>query len=196
MPSPVYSHELEVTFQALPTPPVASTTAFAANALGHQDPAHRERPHHRRGVELRHLHVDEIRTSLERHRDPVTGVLPGIRGDLPCLSDAAGREDHRLRAEGDELAGLAPIADRAGHALTVGEEMTQRALHEHVDALRDGVVLQGADHLEAGAVSDVRQPRVPVTAEITLENEAVLGAVEQRAPLLELEHALGRLLRV
>ena len=27
-PSPVYSHELEVTFHALPMPPVASTTAL------------------------------------------------------------------------------------------------------------------------------------------------------------------------
>src|SRR5881397_3675972 len=28
-PSPVYSHEFDVTFHALPTPPVASTTALA-----------------------------------------------------------------------------------------------------------------------------------------------------------------------
>ena len=32
IPSPVYSHEFEVILQALPTPPVARTTAFAANA--------------------------------------------------------------------------------------------------------------------------------------------------------------------
>src|SRR5437667_181485 len=37
---------------------------------------------------------------------------------------------------------------------------------------------------------------VAMPAEVTLEDEAVLGAVEERAPLLELEHALGRLLRV
>ena len=31
-PSPVYSHEFDVTFHTLPTPPVASTTAFAWNS--------------------------------------------------------------------------------------------------------------------------------------------------------------------
>ena len=29
MPSPVYSHEFDVIFHALPTPPVARTTALA-----------------------------------------------------------------------------------------------------------------------------------------------------------------------
>src|SRR5262245_35509359 len=32
MPSPVHSHELDVNFHALPTPPVASTTAFDLNS--------------------------------------------------------------------------------------------------------------------------------------------------------------------
>ena len=66
----------------------------------------------------------------------------------------------------------------------------------HVDALVHAVVLQRADHLEPGAVADVRQPRVAVTAEVALQDAAVLGAVEQRAPRLELADALGRLLRV
>ncbi len=33
MPSPVYSQELEVIFQALPAPPVASTTALVLNKI-------------------------------------------------------------------------------------------------------------------------------------------------------------------
>ena len=36
-PSPVYSQELEVTFQALPIPPVASTTALARNTISRPD---------------------------------------------------------------------------------------------------------------------------------------------------------------
>jgi hypothetical protein len=55
------------------------------------------------------------------------------------------------------------------------------------------VLLERADHLEAGAVADVREARVPMTAEVALEDEPVLGAVEERAPLLELEDAVGRL---
>jgi hypothetical protein len=60
----------------------------------------------------------------------------------------------------------------------------------------DAVLLQRADHLEAGAVADVREARVAVAAEVALQDAAVLRAVEQRAPLLELEDAVGRLLRV
>ena len=33
-PSPLYSHEFDVTSYALPMPPVASTTALAANTIG------------------------------------------------------------------------------------------------------------------------------------------------------------------
>ena len=58
------------------------------------------------------------------------------------------------------------------------------------------VLLEGPDHLEAGAVADVREPRVAMTAEVALEDEAVLRAIEEGAPLLELEDAVRRLLRV
>ena len=37
-----------------------------------------------------------------------------LRGDLEALADAAGGEDHRRRLEGDEAAGLAPVAEGAG----------------------------------------------------------------------------------
>ena len=36
-PSPVYSQELEVTFQALPIPPVASTTDLALKTISRPD---------------------------------------------------------------------------------------------------------------------------------------------------------------
>ena len=57
----------------------------------------------------------------------------------------------------------------------------------------DAVILQRADHFETGAVADVRQPRIAVSAEVALENPAVVGAIEQRAPCFELAHAIGRL---
>jgi len=41
---------------------------------------------------------------------------------------------------------------------------------------RDDLLLQGADQLEAGPVTDVRQPRVGVPAEVPLADLAVLGA--------------------
>ena len=66
----------------------------------------------------------------------------------------------------------------------------------NIDALMDAVILQGADHLEARAVAHVRQPRIAMAAEIALQNAAVLGAIEHRAPGFELAHARRRFLGV
>ena len=85
---------------------------------------------------------------------------------------------------------------RSAAASRVLEQLGDRALHEHVDAERDRALLEGADHLQAGAVADVGEPGVAVAAEVALGDQAVVGAVEQRAPLLELDDPLGRLLGV
>ncbi len=58
------------------------------------------------------------------------------------------------------------------------------------------MVLQRADHLQAGAIADVCETRVAVAAEVALQDAAVLGAIEDGAPGLELAHAVGRLLGV
>ena len=56
----------------------------------------------------------------------------------------------------------------------------------------DPVILERADHLEPGAVADVGQARILVAAEVALEDAAVRGAIEDRAPRFELAHAVGR----
>ena len=60
----------------------------------------------------------------------------------------------------------------------------------------DAVVLQRADHLQAGAVADVRQARIAMPAEVALQDAAVGRAVEDRAPGLQLAHAIRRFLGV
>ena len=60
----------------------------------------------------------------------------------------------------------------------------------------DGVLLQGADHFQTGAVADMGQARVAMTAEVALENQPFLGAVEERAPFLQLEYPIRRFLSV
>jgi hypothetical protein len=60
----------------------------------------------------------------------------------------------------------------------------------------DAVLLERADHLEARPVADVGEARVLVAAEVALENSPVGRAIEERAPGLELLHAVGRLHRV
>ena len=54
----------------------------------------------------------------------------------------------------------------------------------------DAVVLQRPDHLETGAVADVREARIFVAPEVALENTAVLRPIEQRAPRFQLAHAI------
>ncbi len=71
------------------------------------------------------------------------------------------------------------------------KEADDLALHEDVDPDRHGAVLQGPDHLEAGAVTDMGEAGVAVPAEVALQDPAVRRAVEQRPPLLEFEDAVG-----
>ena len=143
----------------------------------------------------------------QRQGVAVAGVLPRVRRHLERLADAAGGEHDGRRLEQDEAAGLAPVAERAGDPVAVLDQLGDRALVEDLDAglvvaefgvvlllQRDDLLLHGADDLQAGAVADVREPRVGVPAEVALADPAVLGAVEQRAVGLQLPHPVGRLL--
>ena len=145
----------------------------------------------------------------QRQRVPVAGVLPRVRRHLVRLADAAGGQHHRRRLEQDEVAALAPVAERAGDRVAVLDQVGDRAFVEDLDPglvvaelglvlllQRDDLLLQGADDLQAGAVADVGQPRVGVAAEVALADPAVLGAVEQRAVGLQLPHPVRRLLGV
>ena len=69
-------------------------------------------------------------------------------------------------------------------------------LHVDVDAAMDALILQRANQLEAGAIADVREPGIAVTAEVALQDPAVSRPIEHRAPRLELADAVGRFLRV
>ena len=80
--------------------------------------------------------------------------------------------------------------------MTIFEQFGDCAFHEDVDADRDCALLEGADHFESGAVADVSQPRIAVTAEVALGNLAFLGAVEKRTPALKLPDTVGRFLRM
>src|SRR5262249_60890934 len=89
-----------------------------------------------------------------------------------------------------------PVAEAAGDVVAVLEERAEGAFHEDVDPLVDAAILERADHLEPGTVADVGQPRIGVAAEVALEYPPCPGAVEDRAPFLQLAHPRGRLLGV
>src|SRR5262249_4846657 len=148
------------------------------------------RPDHAGRMELDELHVHQLRASLVGERVAVAGVLPAVARDLVGAADAAGREHDRLRAKHLESPALALVRERARYAIAVLQQTRHRALHVHVDALMNSVILQRPDHLEAGAIADVRETRIAVAAEVPLQNPSVGGAIEHRAPRLELAHAI------
>ena len=142
-------------------------------------------------MELHALHVDELRTGPQRHRVAVAGALPRVRRELPRLASATRRQNDGLGLEGDELTGRAPVPDAAGDAsLGVVDELEDLALHEHVGAHGDDFLLQGADEFQTRTVTNVGEARVAVSAEVALQDLAVLGPVEERAPLLEFPDAI------
>ena len=175
---------------------VAQDPALAADRLGDEQPANARRPDHPGRVELDELHVDQLGAGLIGEGLAVAAVLPGVGRDLVGLADPAGRQHDRLGREHDRLPGRAPVAERAGDPGRPRDQARDRALHVDLDAERDRPVLEGADHLEAGPVADVRQPRVRMATERSLQDPAVRGPVEDGAPQLELADARRRLRRV
>jgi hypothetical protein len=160
-------------------------------------------------VELDELHVDERRAGAQRQRVAVAGVLPRVAGDLERLADAARGEDDGGRLERREAPVLAEVAEDAGDGLPVHQHLGDGELVEDAQVLlavaglalvvllqRHDLLLRRADQLEAGAVADVRQPRVLVPAEVALADLAVLGAVEERAVGLQLPDPVRSLLGV
>src|SRR5690606_17625105 len=127
------------------------------------------------------------RPGPQRKGMPVAGVLPGVGGHLVRLADAAGGQDDRGRLEEDQLAGLPVVAECPGYATAIEQQVRDGALGEdaqprlvrtqlrHVLLLeRDDLLLQGPDQFQAGAVTDVRQARVLVPAEVALRDLSVL----------------------
>ena len=142
------------------------------------------------------FHVLQFGAGRIGERLPIGGVLPAVARDAECATDAARGEDDGFRAEEPEAAPFAVVPECAHHALAILEQGDDRDFHVHVDGALHRLVLQRADHLEAGAITDVRQPRVTMPTKIALEDAAVGSAIEHRAPCLELAHAIRRLLCV
>ena len=76
------------------------------------------------------------------------------------------------------------------------EQAEHGAFHVDFHAGVDAVILQGADHFEAGAVAHVGEAGIAMAAEVALQDAAVFGAIEERAPGFEFADAVGRFLGV
>ena len=135
-------------------------------------------------MELDEFHVDQFGPGVIRQGVPVAGAFPTVAGDLVGPPDAAGGEDDGLGVEDLEAAVLAFVAERADDAVAVLQQRDDGAFHVDFDALVDAVVLQGADHFQAGAVADVGQARIAMAAEISLQDSAVLRCDRRPRPRL------------
>ena len=186
----------DVVVHELLTLVVEQDAPFAAHPFGNEDALHAEGPNHAGRVKLDELHVLQFGASVVSERMAVAGVLPAIAGDLVRFADAAGCKHDRLRLKDDESASFARIGQRPGDSIAVLEETDDSVLHEDVDALVDAVILQGANHFEAGAIADVGQTGITMAAEVALQDSAIGRAIENRAPGFEFAHAVGSFLGV
>src|SRR5665213_4576995 len=94
------------------------------------------------------------------------------------------------------MAFLAVVAKRSGDSAGIDQQAQHRTLHVDFHAGVNAVILQGADHFEAGAVAHVREAGIAVAAEVALQDASVFGAVEERAPCFQFVNARGRFFRV
>src|SRR5205814_8458181 len=101
--------------------------------------------------------------------------------------------DDGFRAKNPEPAELAIVAKCSADSGSVLQQREDANLHMHIDPLVNPVILQGADHFQAGAIADVREARILMAAEISLQNPAICGPIENRTPGLELAHSCRRL---
>ena len=188
---------------------VAQDSPVAAHRLRHEDALDRRRPDHARRVELDELHVDQGGAGAQGERMAVAGVLPGVAGDLEGLADPAGGEDDRRRLEQHEPPRLAPVPEGTGDGAVLLEDLGDGQLGEDLQARlvvtglavvllleADDLLLQGADQLEAGAVTHMGKARVLVAAEVALADPPVGCAVEQGAVGLQLPDPVRGLLGV
>ncbi len=135
----------------------------------------------------------------------VAGQGVRVRGGLPDLAEAAGREDDALGAEHVDLAGRQLVRDDAGGHRTLGSVGQQQVedveLVVELDVLLDAVLVQRLQDHVPGAVGRVARAahgRLAViagmTAEATLVDAPLGCAVERQAHLLEVEDRVDGLL--
>src|SRR5436309_5191666 len=143
-------------------------------------------------MKLDEFHVDQFCARVVGERVAVASVFPTIARDFVGAADATGREHDRFGTENLEASALALIAESADYTVAIFQQGKNRMFHVHIDSLMNPVILKRTDHFQASAIADMRETGIFVTAEIPLQNPAVLCPIESRAPSFKLSHAIRR----
>ncbi len=168
---------------------IQKVRAFPAAALRDEHSRGRER----RRVELHHLHVLERHAQAERHRHPVARACVGVRRSRVEPPRPAGREDHGLRADRAQAAVQEIPADDALATVLVLDELPGEVLLVDLEVTLHHLLVEDMDEDVAGDVGGVGGARLAGGAERPLRDPPVLGAREDRAPVLQLVDVVRRL---
>jgi hypothetical protein len=145
-------------------------------------------------MELHHLHVAQGQARAQRHRQPVHALVARRRVITIHGRPAAGRQQHRLRADKTEFAAAHIGHQHAGkRAILRRNECDRAMLLEAADRARPDLFHQPVDDLDAGEVALVHGAVEALPGEGLAVQRAVRIAIEEAADLvLELLHALDR----
>ena len=144
-------------------------------------------------MKLHHLHVLERHSRLQGHRHSVARARIRVRRARVEPARAAGREDDGLRADRLQPAVQEIPGDHALAAVVVDHELPGEELLVHLEVALHDLLVEDVDQDVSGDVGRVRRSRRTGCAEGPLRDAPVLGAREDRAPVLELVHVAGRL---
>ena len=107
------------------------------------------------------------------------------------------RAEEQVFVEPDLVAALTRLNPAiADDAIAILEQRDHGNFHVDFDALMDAMILKCADQFESGAVADVCEPRIAMTAEVALIDAAVFCTIKHRSPALEFANAIRCLFRV
>src|SRR5678815_2974953 len=134
-----------------------------------------------------------IRDSMIGKRVTVAGAIPAVARDLVSFPNTTGREYDGFGSENPKTTTLAIVTEGFADSRSILQQCENTHLHVHIDSAMNPVILQGADHFQAGEIADVREARIFMAAKIPLQTPTVLCSIENRAPSLKFAHTRGRL---
>src|SRR6266513_4096660 len=142
--------------------------AFAAHAFGYQNSHHTWRPDHAGGMKLHKLHVNQFCARVISERMAVASVFPTVAGDSVGPPDSASGQHHCFGAENLEAPTFAFVAKCPDHAVAVFKKRKNRVLHVDIDSTMHTVILQSPNHLQACAITHMREAWIFMPAKVSL----------------------------